>query len=148
KGLPLELRGVYVVQDADRGLSLLTELQGYQMEATGAFLPGCGVNGKFQQVVRKGATVHEVRLDLEHAEPAMRSMMQKMYGDELRFQAPKLSPHHIGFSMSSRPDAVTTLIGKKGAIESLGQNPVIRHIAAKLPPSPHIMAVVDVGQIL
>ena len=145
--MPLEIRGIYRVEDSDAAFDRIKEMQRHNKELVNAFLLGGGLSGDVTESTVNGRRYFEMRLDLSHADPSLHEVMERMYGGSPVCQLAVLGPSRMAYLFSSQEDRLTGFV-KEAADRPLSRNPGVRRIMDHLPEQANVVLLLDFGRLL
>lgn len=144
---PMQILGGYAMRDARKGLEQLRFIQENSGEVLTA-MTGSRMFGSFQIRTEAGRTVHEMNLDYEGMDPAIRRQTTIFYGEGVRVQEAVLDEDHVGYVTAQPPLGVAAMSDARETGRHVGTQPPIRRMLAELPEERHMLVVLDLGRCL
>lgn len=145
--LPLQLIGGYSVKNPAQALQQLCFIQENAGEAMSSMLPGSGCTGKFVRRRQGDVDFMEMSLATKDLSKEMREELNKVYGENVRYQQAAGGPDRVVYTFAGPPTSVVDFIGDKAG-QRVNANPAVRRIVDRLPSRPHMLIVFDMEQAL
>ncbi len=148
KLVPLQIFGAYLMDDPEEGLRGLVFLQENSDELVSSLMGGPFI-GKSYRRTRDGLDYYELQVDFQKMGSSMhRQATLALYGQTARVQKAVVGRHHVVYSMGPPSMGVHDMREVLDSGRHVGQNSLVRRMAARLPDHPNAIIIADVGRCL
>jgi hypothetical protein len=146
--LPFQIKGGHVVDDADKALKQIRDLQSRSSAVMSAFLPTGCFSGACENRTSSGIKFCEMRFNLEKLPIETAVHAVKMYGDDCRWQSAKVDRHHVVYTLAEPPNGVARYIELLNKSPVMSSNASVKSVIQRMPRDANLVAVVDLRRLL
>lgn len=144
---PIEMIGTYAVDDPAKVAAQMRSIVESSCQALATFMPSGGYRIESRSSRVEGVSFDEYRFLTDEMDPATRSMVVAMYGENCCVRQAIAGNDRILYALSSEgADSFVKLVKAPPGSRCVGQNKMVEEMLRHLAPHPHIVIVFDIGR--